>query len=149
MGESNVFTPVPGSFPGPFGGGGDSPRFFLRSLVPGPGPFQGVPQSWLTGGRGYPSPGQDYPSMYGVPPHPRPVRPGWGNSPARPGWGTPGQVRLGYPPPPPTPRTVQQSEHLLHGGRYAPCFHAGELSYLRYSLGPYVPKSRMGVGKMF
>ena len=32
---------------------------------------------------------------------------------------------LGYPPP---PKTEQQSEHLLHGGRYASCVHAGGLS---------------------
>ena len=52
----------------------------------------------------------------------------------------PGQDR-GYPrvlsmgtgwvqTPPPLAETEQQSEHLLHAGRYVSCFHAGELSCL-------------------
>ena len=46
------------------------------------------------------------------------------------------QTRQGYPPPPqegqdwstPRPKTEQQSEYLLHGGRYASCVRAGGLS---------------------
>ena len=74
-GEGNVFSLTTTGR----GGGYPSPRFFPRSLVPGP--F----------GMGYPL-----------------ARSGWGN--------------------PPPPRTEQQSEHLLRGGRYASWVHAGRLS---------------------
>ena len=115
------------------GGGYPSPRFFPRSLAPGPGVG------------GYPSPG--WGEVPGVPPD----RTGLGYPPARSGWGSPDRTRLGYPPSqvrmdypsqdrtgvlpsqvrmgyPPT-RTEQQSQHLLHYGRYASCIHAGGLSY--------------------
>ena len=112
LGKGNVFT---GVCPFTGGGGGDpSPRFFPRSLVQvlsrreGTLTWPGVPHPWA---RGYPGPG-------------------WGGTPywktllATSGWGTPqpgpwypllgqdgvppvrtglptGQVRMGYPPPPP------------------------------------------------
>ena len=40
-------------------------------------------------------------------------------------------VPMGVPPPP-NQETEQQSEHLLRGGRYASCVHAGELSCCAY-----------------
>ena len=112
MGEGNVFTGVC-----LFTGGYPSPKFFTRSLVPGP--FQGGTQSWpgstpvLVGGTPSlaggtliwvtPWPGQD-----GVPP-----------------------ARTGEPhsaPPSPYPRIEQQSEYLLYGGQYTSCSNAGGLS---------------------
>ena len=54
----------------------------------------------------------------------------WGTTPPpRPGLGTP-SARTGVHPQPvmESPQTKQQSEHLLRGGRYASCGHAGELS---------------------
>ena len=109
------------------GGGGvergfPSPMFFPRPLVPGPS--WGVAKSW--------------PGWY--------LSPGWGYHimgypTARSGWGTPcpSQVRIGYPLPgqdgvpspgqnwgtPPPLQTEQQSEHLVRGGQYASCVHAG------------------------
>ena len=47
---------------------------------------------------------------------------GCGTPPFRTGWGT--------PPPPPHQETEQHSDHLLRGGRYASCVHAGGLSCL-------------------
>ena len=44
----------------------------------------------------------------------------------------PARTGLGYPPP---PQTEQQSEHLLHGGRYASCVQVGGLSCIRCNLG--------------
>ena len=52
---------------------------------------------------------------YGYPP---PVRTGWGYPPSGLDGCTPHQ------------KTEQQSEHLIHSGRYASCIHAGGLSYL-------------------
>ena len=66
-------------------GGYPSPRFLV------PGPFQGVPQSWLgvpqSQGRGYPSPRGGVPQDEGTPP----ARTGLGYSPAG----------IVVPPPPP------------------------------------------------
>ena len=109
--------------------------------------------------RGYPIPGLAPPARSGGGPHPRsdwgvyPPRPtmiGWGTLPSRPsmgyppsqtwdgvppitGWGTPPSSLDGVPQPsmdgvPPPP--PQHSEHLLRGGRYASCVHAGGLSCL-------------------
>ena len=99
--------------------------------IPGPGGKRGctpsqvqvgdTPSSWW---EGYPLPGPcgGYP---GVPPSPRTL---WGIPPSRP--------RMGYPPiqdwmgyPPPCQETDQHSEHLLRGGQYASCVHAGGLSF--------------------
>ena len=80
---------------------------------------------------GYP-PGQD---RTGVPPPLSQVRMGYPLPPASSGCGIPpppSQVRMGYPPArtgiPSSPGTEQQSGHLLRGGRYASCVHAGGLS---------------------
>ena len=106
-------------------------------------------QVWMVGGE-YPIPGLD--GGGGVP-HPRsgwwypiPGLDGGGVPHPRSGWwgGTPSQVWMvgGYPParsewwgvpptmtgwgtPPPPPH--QHSKHLLFGGRYASCVHAGGL----------------------
>ena len=103
MGEGNSFSLTVHT-----GGGGGcypSPRFFPRSLVPGP--FWS-PRTGLGGPP--PRPGQDrmgYTPLPGMG-YPRPVRSGWGT--------------------PPSSRTEQQSEHLLRGWRYASCVHAEGLS---------------------
>ena len=90
----------------------------------------------------YPIPGEEgtpHPGLDGVPPNL-----GWDIPPSRTWWGTP-QPGMGYPPvqiwmgyspvqtwggisPPPGQETEQHSEHLLRGGRYASCVHAGGLS---------------------
>ena len=74
-------------------------------LIPGPGRGT-LSQGWMGG---YPIPGPDG----GVP------------------WGQDG-VFLAHPGldwvPPPLARRQQHSEHLLHGGWYASCVHAGGLS---------------------
>ena len=86
--------------------------------LPPPGPGMGYPPGWgmpLRPGTGYPPrPGTGYPPG-----------PGMGYPPG-PGTGYPPGPEMGYPPP-----TDQHSEHLLHGGRYASCVHAGGLSCLR------------------
>ena len=74
--------------------------------------------------------GVPHPSWQGGYPHPRsawggvpwgpPIRTGWVPPPVRTGWG--------YPPPPRCHQTEQQSGHLLSGGWYASCVHAGGLS---------------------
>ena len=54
------------------------------------------------------------------------IRTGWGTPypPLVLDGGTPCQDGMGYPP----QKTEQQSKHLLYGGRYACCVHAGGLS---------------------
>ena len=66
----------------------------------------------------------------------------WGTPAPHPGqdWGTPSpRTGLGYPPQPgleyPS-KTEQQSKHLLRGGRYASCIHAGGLSCFNMPLLP-------------
>ena len=54
------------------------------------------------------------------------VQPGGGSGPAVGGGG--GQVKLGGGGG--SAKTEQHREYLLHGGRYAPCVHAGGLSCL-------------------
>ena len=92
-------------------------------------------QVWLRGtparSRGYPryppGPGMGYPPGPGMG---YPPDLGWGTPqtldgvPPRHGMGYPPRSEMGYPP----PRTDQHSEHLLRGGRYASCVHAGGLS---------------------
>ena len=126
-GEGTVFTGV--CVCPHWGWGYPSPRFFPRSLVPGPFPGQ-----WFQVlSRGYPSPSQEghpryphqvmtgtsWPGQDGSP-SPPPARRGLGypSLPARSGWGTP------------PPGTEQQSEYLLCGGWYASCVHAGGRSCL-------------------
>ena len=82
--------------------------------------WEGTPsQVWIGG---TPFPGQD-----GGVPHPRS---GWGRGTL--GYPFPNQDWMwyslcqGYPPP--IQETEQHSEHLLRGGRYASCVHAGGLS---------------------
>ena len=77
----------------------------------------------------------------------------WDGVPPRTGMGYPPRHGTGYPqiwdrypprtwdrvPPPPGPemgypQTDQHSEHLLHGGRYASCVHAGGLSCIQNCL---------------
>ena len=103
--------------PGLDGGGGGEPH--PSSRWGGEGyPIQlsmGIPHP--RSGQGVPHPSQDwmgYPHLGWVPP------------PARTGWGTPppGQDWMGLPFPPYT----EQHSHLLHGGWYASCVHAGGLS---------------------
>ena len=105
-----------------------SPRFFPRSLVPGP--FQG---STPVVAGGYPSPDHGVPRSQpkgyhqtGVPPPPDQDRtevPGQDRTEVPPP--PPRRIGLGHPPP---PKTEQQSEYLLRGGQYASCGHAGGLS---------------------
>ena len=116
MKEGNIFTlstlaggggiPLPAN-----GGGGTRSQVWTGGVTQFPG---------LDGGR-YPIPrsrqgGTPIPGLDGgtleYPPHPGQV---------------PGQDR-GYPGVPPCQDTEQHSEHLLHGGRYASCVHAGGLS---------------------
>ena len=83
-------------------------KYYLPSYYPGLA--GGVPHPRF--GRGYPG----YPltrSGWGTPPDL-----GWG--PPGPGMGYPSRPGMGYPP--------QHSEHLIRGGRYASCVHAGGLS---------------------
>ena len=116
------------------GGGYPSPRFFPRSLLPGPF-WKGYPSPWFFAKSLVPGPFQGYPSLSwgGGVPQDR------GTSPGRTGVGhTPRQDRIGIPPAryplagtgasPLHPKTEQQSKHLLRGGRYASCDHAGRLS---------------------
>ena len=102
------------------GRGGTPSHVWLGGYpISGPGgyPISGLGEYPIPGPRGYPIPGP------GVP-HPR----SWGVPHPRFG-GTPSQVRgEGVPQVP--PRTDQHSEHLLRGGRYASCVHAGGLSCL-------------------
>ena len=56
-----------------------------------------------------------------------PVKTGSGYPPSRTRWGTP---HPGPHAPPPGQETDQHSEHLLRGGWYASCVHAGGLSCL-------------------
>ena len=124
--RSGVAVPEPG-----LDGGG-------RGAVPHPGgvpppsrPGQGTPL-----GQGTPSikiwPGYPHLGM-GYPP---PSRPGQGTP--NPGMGYPPDLGWGTPPGWGThltwdgvpPQTEQHSEHLLRGGRYASCVHAGGLSCL-------------------
>ena len=70
-------------------------------------------QSWW--GHPHPVPmgvGVPQPGQYGVPP-------------IRIGWGTPRHDWMGVPSP---QETEQQSDYLLHSGRYPSCFNAGGLS---------------------
>ena len=114
----------------------------LAGGLPIPGLAEGVPrvppdQVWMgyppRPGTGYPhGPGMGSPRTWnrvpsqtwdGVPSQPGtryPLRPGMGY-PSRPGIGYPPDLRWGTPP---------FSEHLLRGGRYASCVHAGGLSCL-------------------
>ena len=98
--------------PGPRVGGG---------VYPHPSPLGGTP-IWLTGGTprtelGYPPKS----GLDGVPPPP--ISTGWGYPlPPPPCW------QWMVIPPSPYQETEQQTEFLLHGGRYASCFHAGGLS---------------------
>ena len=113
------------------GGGGGTPIWGTTSQV-----RMGVPQNGVlsllemgynqpeypTGqGWGTPQPGKDG----GVPQDGLPSWPGMGYPPARVGV---------LPSPPPgmghSPGIGQQVEYLIHGGRYASCVHAGELSCL-------------------
>ena len=95
--------------------------------VPHPGPGGGVPHPSSRRGTscsswGYPLPGPDL--GLGTPPY----RTGWGTHCARLDGVPPHRPRLmGYPP---CQETEQHSEHLLRGGRYASCVHAGGLSCL-------------------
>ena len=142
--EVNVLTPVCVSVHTCEGGGGRGGLPHLRS-------------------GGYPIPGLDR----GGVPHPRSGYPppdmGW-DTPQTQVWlgGIPSQVwsgvphpRSGYPPPPghgmgyppwtwhgvtPPPETDQHSEHLLCGGRYASCVHAGGLSCYKLLFVPLVLK---------
>ena len=101
----------------------DTPLPWTWDGVP-PGPGMGYP----------PRPGTGYPPTWDGVPAPRPGTGyplGWGTPqtwnrapPPDMGWGTPPDLRWGTP----LPQTDQHSEHLLHGGRYASCVHAGGLS---------------------
>ena len=88
-----------------------------------PGPEMGYS---LRHGTGYPPDiGWGTPqTLDGVPPQT------WDGVPPGPGTGYPPGPGMGYPPRHGTgyPPTDQHSEHLLHGGRYASCVHAGGLS---------------------
>ena len=98
-------------------------------VTSGPGPFQVTgPRSFLGGtlvlARGItPVPGFLLGPFWGVPQFCPGVTQGY----------PPSQVRMGYPlaqtgVPPILPKTEEQSEHLLRGGWYASCVHAGGLS---------------------
>ena len=90
------------------------------------------------GGVLHPRSGQGTPPDlgWGTPPGPGmrtrdgvPPRPGMGYPPG-PGMGYPPRPGMGYLPGPGmgTPPDLGHSEHLLFGGRYASCVHAGGLS---------------------
>ena len=91
------------------------------------------------GGYPIPGPGRGVPhprSRWGVP-HPDdreipPIQDWMGTSLSRPGMGYP-LSRTGWSNPASHQETEQHSEHLLCGGRYASCIHAGDLSCLRNS----------------
>ena len=112
-------------------------KVVLQCLVPSHVPSQGVYpiQSWLGGGHTLAR------SAWGTPllglglGRPPPIETRW--------WYSPHWDWMGYPPPPswtgsgnppPPTETEQQSEYLLHGGRYASCVHAGGLSSLNLIL---------------
>ena len=86
--------------------------------VPRPRSGGGVPHSRSSQGGGpHPRSGQ---GGYPLPPDLRyPPDLGWGTPPDL-GWGTPSPQTWDWVPPPP--------EHLIRGGRYASCVHAGRLS---------------------
>ena len=140
----------------PLGGGGGVPQSLILSWVSGPMSFLGM---------GYP-PAR---SGWGTPP----ARSGWGTPSAGSGWSTPppqpgqdgilrmakstwgtpspgqdgvppGQVRMGYFPPPPAPKTEQLSKHLLRGRRCASCVHTGGLSCFFNVCGFYIQKRKAG-----
>ena len=95
----------------------------LFSQVPVYSHFAGYPH---LADRGYPQQGwMGYPPQLGLDGSPS-VGTSWGYPPYLDCIGTP-PVRTGWGYSPPLPRQ-QQSEHLLHGGRYASCVHAGGLS---------------------
>ena len=139
MGEGTVFSlfvsPHLGGYPSQVWGEG----------VPHPssgwGDTQGTPRPGQDGvppgpGMGYhpPEPGTGYPpdQGWGIP-----LDLGWGTpqtwdrvppGPVPPGQGIPSRPGMGYPHPPPP--ELGHNEHLLRGGRYASCVHAGGLSCL-------------------
>ena len=100
-------------------------------------------QVWWRGGYPISGPG----GTWGTPP----TRSGWGTTPdlgwGTPlpdlGWGTPADLGPGPPLPP-----DQHSEHLIRGGRYASCVHAGGLSCYRMllHLSTFVANMKLGVG---
>ena len=104
-GEDTIFTGV--CLPTP----GGVPQFQVLSHVSGP-------RSFL---HSTPVPDEGYPRT-GVPL----ARTRVGYPPSRTGVFSPSQERTGVSAPP--PETEQQSKHLLRGGRYASCSHAGGLS---------------------
>ena len=121
--------PIPEGYPG-------------QVLMVGGTPSQvwggGVPQPGLDGGMEYPPDlgwaTPHHQDLAGVPPYP-----GMDTPPPDLGWGTPTiKTWLGYPPTlgwgTPPPQTwdgvpPSHSEHLLRGGWYASCVHAGGISY--------------------
>ena len=119
-------------------GGGTLSQVWMR--VPHPGSGQEVPHPKSRGG-GIPSQvwtqgGTPSKIRMGVPPS---VETGWGCTPhpgldgdtpsVETGWGyPPTPSKSGWGTPPPRQETDQHREHLLRGGRYASCVHAGGLS---------------------
>ena len=100
------------------GGGGGYPIPGLAGGIPHPrSDWGGYPIPGLAGGVPHPS-GTPLTRSGWVPP---PPRPGTGYPPPDLGLGTPLDLGWGTPPP-------QHSEHLIRGGRYASCVHAGGLS---------------------
>ena len=105
---------------------------------------QGTPQTWdwvpLDLGLGTPLPlGWGTPQTWdGVPPPTPPQT--WDRVPPRPGMGypRPPDLEWGTPPRPGTLYPPQHSEHLLRGGRYVSCVHAGGLSCIANGFVIYV-----------
>ena len=107
-------------------------RFWSQVLsggYPSPGwrgtPGQRYPPAVRTQDWGTPSPGQDRTEV----PFPQT---GLGYLLSQDRTGVPPSTRTRVPP----SKTEQHSEHLLHGGRYASCFHAGGLSCFNMPLLP-------------
>ena len=106
----------------PFRGGGTPSQVWVGGGYPISGLGRGVPHPRSRWGGGYPIPGSGRggtPSQVYV----------GGVPPPDLGWGIPPDLGPGTPPKP-----DQHSEHLLRGGRYASCVHAGGLSCFLFFL---------------
>ena len=127
----------PGGYPIPgLGRGGGTPsQVWMREGYPPDQVWMGYPQTW----DGVPpGPGMGYPPDLGWGTFPGPgmgyLPWTWDGYHPGPEMGYPLEPGMGYTP------NLGHSEHLLHGGQYASCIHAGVLSCIGFYVNPYPAK---------